>query len=336
MFYNMNFILAFIFIYFNFSLCVKKERYQRLVTKILGSIQTTFNDNSITLYNTNGDSLLRFYNLRLINPALSKMSYEYDETMPLYVTAKNVIITFVNDVQGRFNKYHIGDIDSTDYLVQLTCDSITFFINNKISSSLSTYNCSKVYYSQVNPISTLNSFSFFNNNDTALQLMNSYYSSSVERKIKKSLSQYNLITVDMEIVFEEFREFFKDRVLDIDVDDYLIRNITIVETPIKSKNSKIIDNKLCITFPDYAFNINYTLSNVNYFGQFSVSGIDFNVSHTNISFDVEHIDFMDCGLYSDPQVCQNIFEAVYVHYFKMFYCEYVKDFQDKEECLKKK
>ena len=95
MFYNMNFILAFIFIYFNFSLCVKKERYQRLVTKTLGSIQTTFNDNSITLYNTNGDSLLRFYNLRLINPALSKMSYEYDETMPLYVTAKNVIITFV-------------------------------------------------------------------------------------------------------------------------------------------------------------------------------------------------------------------------------------------------
>ena len=50
--------------------------------------------------------------------------------------------------------------------------------------------------------------------------MNSYYSSSVERKIKKSLSQYNLITVDMEIVFEEFREFFKDRVLDIDVDEY--------------------------------------------------------------------------------------------------------------------
>ena len=166
--------------------------------------------------------------------------------------------------------------------------------------------------------------------------MNSYYSSSVERKIKNSLSKYNLITVDMEIVFEEFREFFKDRVLDIDVDGYLIRNITIVETPIKSKNSKIIDNKLSITFPDYAFNMNYTLSNINYFGQFSVSGIDFNVSHTNISFDVEHIDFMDCGLYSDPQVCQNIFEAVYVHYFKMFYCEYVKDFQNKEECLKKK
>lgn len=336
MYYNMNFILLFLFIYINFALCLKNERYQRLITKILGSIQTTFKDNSITLYNTNKDTLLRFYNLRLINPVLSKISYEYDETMPLYATAKNVIITFVNDVQGRFNKYHIGDIDSTDYLVQLTCDSITFFINNKILTSLSTYNCSKVFYSKVNPITTLHSFSFFNNNDDNLQLMNSYYSSSVERQIKHRLTQYNLITVDMEIVFEEFRDYFKDRIIDIDVDGYLIRNITIVDTLIKSKHTTLVNDTLIITSPEYAFDMNYTLSHTDYYGKYSVTGIDFKVSHTKISFDVEHIDFMDCGLYSDPQVCQNIFEAVYLHYFKMFYCEYFKDFQDKEECLKKK
>ena len=273
-----------------------------------------------TITNADESISLTFFNFRLITPILSKITYEYEETKPLYFSANNVIYTFVTDIHARVGNF--GDpIEITDFLFQLTCEKLDFYNDNKIKTNLTSKNCPNLFYSKANALGSLNSFKFFSQNEEENSTMLNFFNTIVEDKTITFIEKYNLIHIDADYIFTKLSDRFKKLTLNKLIEDYFIKTMSLTSKDLREPKYISLDNKLVIDSPVFNFQIIYNSNQTeNVEADFEIHASSFTMTHKQYEFG--EVDYDLSGTYIPETVLRELFEKFFVAQFGQIFTDY--------------
>ena len=316
----MRIIVALSFLFFQFIYSFKKERYEQYGIKLFSSMQSYLPFTGKTITNADKSISLTFFNFRLITPILSKITYEYEETKPLYFSANNVIYTFVTDIHARVGNF--GDpIEITDFLFQLTCEKLDFYNDNKIKTNLTSKNCPNLFYSKANALGSLNSFKFFSQNEEENSTMLNFFNTIVEDKTITFIEKYNLIHIDADYIFTKLSDRFKKLTLNKLIEDYFIKTMSLTSKDLREPKYISLDNKLVIDSPVFNFQIIYNSNQTeNVEADFEIHASSFTMTHKQYEFG--EVDYDLSGTYIPETVLRELFEKFFVAQFGQIFTDY--------------
>lgn len=321
----MRIIVALSILFLQSIYSFKKERYEQYGTKLFSSMQSylPFAEKNIT--NADKSIILKFSNFRLITPILSKITYDYEETKPLFFSANNVIYTFVTDITATVGNF--GEpILITDFLFELTCNKINFKNDNKIKTNITSKNCPTLFYSQANALGSLNSFKFFSQNEKENSTMLNFFNAIVEDKAIAFIENYNLINIDAELLFNKLLEYFKKRSLNQQIEDYFIKTLSLDNMEFTKQEYNPLDNEVKIDSPSFIFSIIYDSNQAEDIPtSFEIHAVSFTMNHTKYEFG--KVDYDLSGSYIPESVLKSLFEDTFVEQFQQFFVDYFKEFK---------
>lgn len=309
-------------IFITYSLCDSQERYTRLGKQLFSSLQSFLSFEKTAVVSPDGEMALNMSNIRLITPVLSKINYEFNETEPSQVKAKNAVFTFVVDISSEIQKSNIGTLNIPDFLFQLTCDSFEFSTKNKRVTELKNSQCNELYFSTDNALGKLKTFSFFSESNQTKEHLTNYFYDIISHKVDDNLQQkVNLINIDIENIMSQVSEYYKGIILDKKIENYIIHNMTMDQFTYSKMKVDTLTNMVTYEQSLFIFTIFFKMSDNDVLIEGDIKILpSLKISDRRVIYGI--IDYRDCSPYLDASICSELFEGEFEETFNKIHKEY--------------